>query len=233
MITSTVAQKLREAVSALQRGEFILLHDDDARENEIDMVLPAHLCTPSSIAFMRQNAGGLICAAIGRDVAAVLQLPYMHDLLLETAEHHPVLRFIIQQNTPYGGRPAFSITLNHREVYTGITDMERSMTIRAIGDVASALNGGNPMALFTSTLISPGHVPLLLEADGGLKSRRGHTELSIALMRMAGLPSASVLCEMLDAGTHRALSISKAMEFAKQQSIPLVDGRDIVNAAGI
>lgn len=226
-------QGLADAIDALKKGRIVLLHDSSSRENEVDMVASAITITPSQIAFMRQHAGGLICSALGNEIASAIGLPYMHDLLREASSLHPVLGRIAQLDTPYGGRPAFSVTLNHREAFTGISDSERSMTVKAIGEVAGAASVADAAAMFANTLRSPGHVPLLIESHGGLRTRKGHTELSIALMRFAGLPPASVVCEMLDAESHRSLTVDRASVFAREHRLQLIEGSEILRMAGI
>lgn len=227
MVHEHTADTLAVAAKDLAAGKCILLHDSGGRENEVDMVFSALSCTPSAIEFMRSAAGGLICAAVGNEVAAKVGLPFMHDLLMESAAAYPVFSKIAESTAPYGGRPAFSITLNHRNSFTGVTDRDRSMTVMAIGRVAelSSDGSGDPAAEFVSSLKSPGHVPLLIEAGGSTSERRGHTELSIKLMRMAGLPPASVVCEMLDGRTHLALGLEDARKFASDRGLALVEGK--------
>ncbi len=215
-----------KAAAALREGRAVMIHDSAARENEVDLVYPAIHCGPESISHLRSAAGGLICSAIGNDVARAVGLPFMHDVLAWAAASYPVLSSIIETDTPYGGKPAFSITLNHRNSFTGVTDADRSATVKAIGRVAEIVAGGKGDAgrQFASTLKAPGHVPLLIEAPGGLAERRGHTELSIRLMRIAGLPPASVVCEMLDARTHRSLGLEDAGQYARDNGLILVEG---------
>lgn len=230
MIHDHSSAKVLQAVTALRNGNPVLLHDSPGRENEVDIVLPAIYCTPESIEFLRNNAGGLICSAIGKEVAARIGIPFMHDILANAAVAYPVLSSVIETATPYGGRPAFSISLNHRKSFTGVTDNDRSATIKAIGRLAEIVSGeeGDAAEEFASTLKSPGHVPLLIEADGSLSERRGHTELSIRLMRVAGLPPASVVCEMLDGKTHRSLTLEDASRFADEKGLVLLEGNEIL-----
>lgn len=230
MVEEHVSARVLRAVTALRNGNPVLLHDSPGRENEVDLVLPAIYCTPESVGFLRVSAGGLICSAIGREVAAKIGIPFMHDILANAAAAYPVLSSVIETATPYGGKPAFSITLNHRKSFTGVTDNDRSMTIRAIGRLAEIVAGadGNAAEEFTSTLKSPGHVPLLIEADGSLSERRGHTELSIRLMRLAGLPPASVVCEMLDGKTHSSMTLGDASRFAHEKDLVLIEGNEIL-----
>ncbi|MEM3851919.1 MAG: 3,4-dihydroxy-2-butanone-4-phosphate synthase [Methanomassiliicoccales archaeon] len=222
------------ALSSLSAGGFVMLHDGGEREDEVDLVKAAISCTPDDIAFMRLNAGGLICAAMGREVASAVGLPFMYELLLNAADDYPVLAEVVQRHAPYGGSPAFSIHVNHRNAYTGISDNERALTVRSVGEVASLLDHGlDARAAFLERFTTPGHVPLLIEARGSLNERRGHTELSIALMRLAGLPVASVICEILDTETHSSMRSDKAAKMSKRLDIPLLEGEEVLRAAGI
>ena len=81
---------------------------------------------------------------------------------------------------------------------------------------------------FVSSFRSPGHVQLLLASEGLLRSRRGHTELSVYLMELAGLTPTAMICEMLDGETHRALSSLKAKRFAEERGIQYLEGKSIM-----
>ncbi|MEM4398463.1 MAG: 3,4-dihydroxy-2-butanone-4-phosphate synthase [Candidatus Nitrosocaldus sp.] len=173
-----MGSSLEEAIDALSRGRFVLLHDGKDREDEVDMLIPAQFVTPRSIATMRRDAGGLICLALGYKIASRLGLFYMHDLLNLALNGR--LKGIVSTCSPYGDRPAFSITINHRDTYTGVTDRDRALTISSMARVAeSVLNGEDGVAEFITSFRSPGHVPLLIAANNLLKERRGHTEMAI------------------------------------------------------
>jgi 3,4-dihydroxy 2-butanone 4-phosphate synthase len=225
MIHEHMEDLILGAADALRTGNIVFMHDSSSRENEVDMVASAHMCTPDMISMMRENAGGLICSAIGNDVAASLHLPFMHEILELSGEKYPYLASMIETRTPYGGRPAFSITVNHRDTYTGVSDAERCMTVRQIGRVAKLVSEGKDAnSEFYSKLKSPGHVPLLIEARNSLAERRGHTELSISLSRIAGLPPATVVCEMLDSDTHQSMSLENARRIARELDLPIIEG---------
>ncbi len=225
MIHEPLECQILAAAEELKAGNIIFVHDSSSRENEVDMVASAYMCTPEMISTMRERAGGLICSAIGNEVAANIHLPFMHEILELSHEKYPDLTSMIETRTPYGGRPAFSISVNHRDVFTGVSDGERCMTIRQIGNVAKvAVEGRDANSEFYSKLKSPGHVPLLIEARNSLAERRGHTELSIRLARIAGLPPATVVCEMLDSRTHKSLDLEKARRIAGELKLPIIEG---------
>ena len=205
---------VERALQELKRGKIILLHDSDGRENEVDMVVHASAVTPQTIRTLRKDAGGLICLAIGGRIAEWLKLPYMADLLEDSND---VVRKLVAKKTPYGDKPAFSITINHRETYTGITDNDRALTITEFGKTEDNRD-------LIDNFYSPGHVPLLIART--LKERRGHTELSIELARRAGLRETMVLCEML-ADDGKALSLEEAAGYARRNGLVLVDGGEL------
>jgi len=212
---------LESGLQSLQRGEFALLFDSAGRENEIDMVVAAEFVTPEHVARMRQHAGGLLCIAIDNDFANSLGLQYMHDILSESSTDKEMIMGL----APYGDRPTFSISVNHYQTYTGITDKDRSLTIQ---EMAKIFDVDNKKKKFVSSFKTPGHVPLLLASKGLLDARQGHTEMSIYLTKLAGLKPVTAICEMMDAETYTALSIEKAAKYSKQNAIPLIDGKELL-----
>ena len=215
-----------EAVEALKGGKFILIHDSESRENEVDMVKAAQHISFLDIATMRTDAGGLICLAIPHEIASKLNLIFMHDLLHSASKNNPSLSQMISSIAPYGDRPSFSITVNHIDTFTGITDKDRALTITAMSDVCSQIDKNGKLE-FSKKFRSPGHVHILIGAKELLKERSGHTELSIKLLKHANLIPAAVICEMLDSETGGALSVSKATEYSKKFKIPFVESSQI------
>lgn len=219
---------IEEAVKALREGRFILIHDSESRENEVDMVKAAqHICY-SDIATMRNDAGGLICLAIPHEIASKLNLMFMHDLLHSASKNNSSLSKIISSIAPYGDRPSFSITINHIDTFTGITDKDRALTIISMSDICSNIDTDG-LREFLKKFRSPGHIHLLIGAKKLLKERSGHTELSIKLIEHANLIPAVVICEMLDSESGGALSLDKATEYSEKFNIPLVESSEIKN----
>ena len=217
------------ALEHLREGKFVLVHDSADRENEVDMVVAAEHVSPDHVEAMRTKAGGLLCVALGCDVCESLGIVAMRDILLYASHRYPVLKSLNEEHAPYGGKSAFSITVNHRRTFTGITDRDRALTITELARLARvALEGKGSPELFASEFKAPGHVHLLQEAKGSLAERYGHTELSTYLCREAGITPAAAICEMLDADTHNALSIGDADRYARAEGIPIIDGREIV-----
>ena len=108
-------------------GHFVLIHDDKERENEVDMVISAESISPRHISTMRKDAGGLICTAISKEISIKLGLPYMYDILKIFGKSNRSISSITKNTSPYGDKPSFSITLNHVNTYTGITDYDQSI----------------------------------------------------------------------------------------------------------
>ncbi len=131
---------------------------------------------------------------------------------------------------PYGDHPTFSLSVNHYQTYTGITDKDRALTIN---EMANIFNVENKQKKFASSFKTPGHVPLLIASKGLLAARQGHTELSVYLAKIAGLIPVTAICEMMDAETYTALSVDKAEKFAKQNGIPLIDGKELLEYAKV
>ena len=218
---------LENGLESLKRGEFVLLFDSAGRENEIDMVVAAEFITPEHVARMRQNAGGLLCIALENNFAKSLELQYMHEILSSSSISN---KEMIMGLAPYGDYPTFSLSVNHYQTYTGITDKDRALTIM---EMANIYNIENKQKKFVSSFKTPGHVQLLIASEGLLASRQGHTEMSVYLTQIAGLTPVTAICEMMDAETYSALSVDKAEKFGKQHGIPLIDGKELLEYAKV
>lgn len=218
---------LNEAVASLRRGEFILLHDAGKRENEVDMVVAAEFITPAHIARMRQHAGGLICLAINNSFANSLGLNYMHDILSDSKKVDIESKKMIIGVAPYGDQPSFSISINHVHTFTGVTDHDRSLTIKEMANLYNDLQE-NRKQRFISFFKTPGHVHVLIAKNGLLSNRLGHTEMSIYLTEIAKLSPAAAICEMLDSESYTALSVEKARKYANENAIPFIEGKDLL-----
>ncbi|MDI6639293.1 MAG: 3,4-dihydroxy-2-butanone-4-phosphate synthase [Methanocellales archaeon] len=215
------------ATESIKKGNMVLIYDSDDREGETDIIMPAHAVTPKHVALMRRDAGGLICVAIHPLAAQRLGLPFMSDLL----KHANELAEVVEKpgDIPYDISSSFSLWVNHRNTFTGITDIDRALTINEISKaVQSSLNGA-PVD-FGKEFRSPGHVPLLRAADDMLSERKGQTELSIALAELANITPAMVMCEMLDENTGKALSKRDAKLYAKNHDLVFLEGSEIVEA---
>ena len=211
------------AVSAFADGEPVLIYDFDGREGEVDLVYPPAAVDAQAVSRLRNDAGGLVCVALGSEVADALELPFVSDLIDHPASGGPVA---------YDERSSFSLSVNHRDTYTGVTDRDRALTIRRLAEAAApALSGEYDAEDFGEEFRAPGHVHLLRAAES-LAERQGHTELGVALAVAADREPAAVVCEMLDDTTGDALSVDAAREYADRHDLAFVEGSAIVEALG-
>jgi 3,4-dihydroxy 2-butanone 4-phosphate synthase len=211
---------VERAVAAVRRGDPVLIHDAADREGETDLIYPAGTVTPEAVARLRNDAGGLVCVALSDAVSRAFELPYQQDVL-----DHPAAA---DHDLGYDERSSFSLTVNHRDTYTGITDADRALTITRLAEAAA-----DPDAVaFADEFRAPGHVHLLRAAPGLVADREGHTELALVLAAAADRPPAMVVCEMLDDGTGGALSPAAAREYANRHGLAYVEGSEVVRALG-
>jgi 3,4-dihydroxy 2-butanone 4-phosphate synthase/GTP cyclohydrolase II len=163
---------IAEALHDLRTGKFIVVADDEDRENEGDLILAAEFITPEKVNFLMQ-AKGMICVALSHERVRQLDLPMMG------AENTDALR------------TAYTVTIDASPRYgvtTGISAADQAVTIRRCAD---------PLAV-PSDFRRPGHVHPLRAREGGVLERVGHTETAVDLMRLAGLQPAGVICEILN-----------------------------------
>lgn len=226
---------ISKAVESFKEGKTVLIYDDDDREGETDLAIPAVNVKPKDIARLRLDGGGLICVAIHPSISKKLGLPFITDVLRSAAKNgYSPLQSIVEKSgdIPYDNRSSFSIWVNHRDTYTGITDNDRALTISEIGNIVEAAKNGQSID-FGESFRTPGHIALLRAADGLLAERRGQTELSIALAMLADITPAVAICEMLDENSGKALSKSDAKEYASKNGFVFVEGYEIVEACNI
>lgn len=209
---------LEEGAEMLKRGGVLVVYDGDEREGEADIMFHAGSVTPEMVEMLRKEAGGLICLAIGGDIAKRMELPFYTDILAGSSYW---IKRMECAKTAYNDKPAFAIPINHKDVYTGITDNDRALTIRKMAMLAE--QDGNLKERLVSDFYSPGHVFLLI--GRGIGNRKGHTELSLELARRAGLSGMMVLCEMLGKG--KALPKDEARRYAEQKGFIFLEGSEI------
>ena len=164
-----------DIIEEARKGRMFILVDDEDRENEGDLVIPAQWATPDAINFMARHARGLICLALTRDRVEQLGLPLM------------------SQNNRTRHSTAFTVSIEAREgVTTGISAADRARTVSVAIDPSCG----------PQDIVTPGHVFPLVARDGGTLERTGHTEAAVDLARLAGLNPAGVICEIMnDDGT--------------------------------
>ena len=166
---------IEEIIENARNGRMFILVDEEDRENEGDLIIPAQMCTPDAVNFMARFGRGLICLALPGQRAEQLNLQLM------------------AQNNASRLRTAFTVSIEAREgVSTGISAHDRARTIAVAIDPTKG----------AQDIVSPGHVFPLVARDGGTLVRAGHTEAAVDISRLAGLYPAGVICEIMnDDGT--------------------------------
>ena len=162
---------IEDIVADVRAGKIVILMDDEDRENEGDLIMAAEKVTPEAIAFFVRHTSGIICMPMTRERLEQLRLPQM---VPDNTEAH---------------RTAFTISVDYKHgTTTGISAHDRAKTIRALADPASK----------PDDFARPGHIFPLRAAEGGVLTRAGHTEASTDLARLAGLPQAAIICEVVN-----------------------------------
>ena len=233
------SKSIQAAIAALKTGNFVFIFDAEGREEETDFVMAASLCAPAHVRAMRKDGGGLIFLMVDHGTAQRLGLPFLSDLLYKEAGRYPVLKELIPNDIPYDTKSSFSITLNHRKTFTGITDKDRALTIKEFGRLAGRLgefeHDVDAQREFGTQFRSPGHVAVCRASQKPLSSRRGHTELSVALLMMAGLTPVAVGCEMMG-DDDNALTKEEARAYAEKNDSVFLEGKEVIqnweNAGG-
>jgi 3,4-dihydroxy 2-butanone 4-phosphate synthase len=223
---------ITNAIESLRKGHFVLIYDNESRESETDLVIASQFVTPESIKRMRKDGGGLIFLMVSNPVAKKLQLPFLSEMFSAIGEQFPVLRELVPNDIPYDTKSSFSLYINHRKTFTGITDNDRSLTMKKFAELIDAINkidSKAAMKKFGKEFRSPGHIPICIASEQLVAERKGHTELVISLLEMAGLTLAGSGCEMM--GEHgKALSKEDAKRYAEKNNIVFLEGAEIVQA---
>ncbi len=189
-----------EIIEEARAGRIFILVDDEDRENEGDLVVPAQFATPDAINFMIKHARGLVCLAMTKSRCEALGLPLMTQA---NGTRHET---------------AFTISIEAKEgVSTGISAADRART------VAVAINP----ELSRDDIVSPGHIFPLMARDGGTLVRAGHTEASVDIARLAGLIPAGVICEIINDDGSMA-RLPDLVAFAQRHNIKLGTIADLI-----
>lgn len=192
---------LEKALEALRQGSFVLIVDEESRENEGDLVMAAQFMTREAMAFLIRHTSGIICAPMQADRLEALQLPQM-----------------VNANTELH-QTAFTISIDCRHgTTTGISAEDRTKTVRALADPSSR----------PDDFCRPGHIFPLRAKEGGVLKRAGHTEAAVDLMNLAGLTPVAVISEVMnDDGT--VARKKELLEFATMHQIPLLTITDLIH----
>jgi 3,4-dihydroxy 2-butanone 4-phosphate synthase/GTP cyclohydrolase II len=189
-----------EIINEARNGRMFILVDDEDRENEGDLVIPAQMATPDAINFMATHGRGLICLAMTKSRVEALGLDLM------------------SRNNGTRHETAFTVSIEAREgVTTGISAADRARTISV------AIDGSKGRA----DIVTPGHVFPLIAQDGGVLVRTGHTEAAVDVARLAGLNPSGVICEVMrDDGTMARLD--DLIPFARKHGLKIGTIRDLI-----
>jgi len=192
-------ERVKRAISEIQKGNIIIMIDDEDRENEGDLVYAGVFSSPEKVNFLASKGKGLICVSITKEIANKLNLTPM-----------------VPQNSE-SFSTAFTISVDAKECKTGISAYERDLTIKKLSSPTSKPND----------FVKPGHIFPLIAKEGGVLVRTGHTEGSVDICKLAGLYPSAVICEIMnDDGTMaRRDDLSK---FAKEHNLAIVYISDIV-----
>ena len=191
---------VEEAAELFRKGEFVIIVDDEDRENEGDLAIAADRISPEAINFMAKHGRGLICLALTEERCDALQLPLM-----------------VEQNTSNYGT-AFTVSIEAKgRVTTGISAKDRSETVKVAIDPDTR----------PSDLLRPGHIFPLRARKGGVLKRAGQTEASVDLAQIAGMTPAAVICEIMnDDGTMARLQDLTA--FAMEHGLKIISVADLI-----
>ena len=224
--------RVEQAIDDLREGRIVLIYDAEGREEETDLIVASQFVTPEIVRILRKDGGGLIFLMVHADIWKKFKLPYLTDVYLENWDRYPVFKALVPNDIPYDTKSSFSLTINHRKTFTGITDVDRALTMKEFANLAEKsfdVQDGYALDMFGQEFRSPGHVPICSASKDILKDRFGHTELSVALISMAGLVPVATGCEMMGDDGY-ALAKEKAMAYAEQHDSIFLEGKDIVEA---
>lgn len=189
-----------EALDDFKQGKFVIVVDDEDRENEGDLITPAQLITPEKVNFMLSNGRGVLCAPITIERARQLDLPHQ-----------------VETNTSMLGTP-FTVTVDKLEgCTTGVSAADRAATIRALADPDS----------LPESFGRPGHINPLYAQEKGVLRRAGHTEAAIDLARLAGMRPAAALIEILNEDGTMA-RMPQLQEKAREWGLHIISIRDLI-----
>ena len=189
-----------EALDDFRNGKFVIVVDDEDRENEGDFIIAAEKITPEAVNFMLKNGRGVLCAPI--------TLSRCKELQLEPQ---------VNTNTSLLGTP-FTVTIDKVDgCTTGVSTADRAATIKALADPESK----------PETFARPGHINPLYAQDNGVLRRAGHTEASIDLARLAGLYPAAALIEIMNENGTMA-RMPQLVEIAKEHGLKIISIKDLI-----
>eukprot|EP00271_Cylindrocystis_brebissonii_P010437 TRINITY_DN26624_c0_g1_i1.p1 TRINITY_DN26624_c0_g1~~TRINITY_DN26624_c0_g1_i1.p1 ORF type:complete len:292 (-),score=38.61 TRINITY_DN26624_c0_g1_i1:489-1247(-) len=230
---------IADAVAALRAGSPVAVLDAESREGETDLFFAAASLQPADLRFLRVQAGGELYMAVSHQLSKSFGLPFL-GAVLDSRSAEPSFSALPFLSKGVGGMCQGScsvgISLDLRTSHTGAPDDERSATCRTLAKLYEEVKSQVPPLGTTAAaerlgavFHTPGHIFLCQEHADGLAARRGHTELSVALAKLAQITPVMVGCVMLcnEGEEFGALSPVKARQWALAKGIPFLTGQDI------
>ena len=235
ILPQTLPYKINDLVGFLTKGEPILIFDSDKREGETDIFFLGKVVQDSSVRLLRKEGGGMVFLASEFNISRKLGLPFMSDVYAAASINQndfPYLNRLASNSLPYDKRSSFSLFINHKDTFTGITDKDRALTARKFSELcekSSTLSADECKEELAINFRSPGHLPVCVADSNLLQGRQGHTELAVSLLKFLELPPVALGCEMLSE-TGNALTSDQARKWAEDQGYLFLEGREIVEA---
>jgi 3,4-dihydroxy 2-butanone 4-phosphate synthase len=180
---------------------------------------------------MREQAGGIISATLPYNFCRALELPFLHTIYKWVASRYPIINVLYENKQNTAGRNNFSISLDHIDVETGLSDSDRALTISTLGEIVDDFKGEtnrvNLLKRFSSTFQIPGHVNLFRASHGLLRRNLGISELSIALCEISDQPLSTVVCRIISDEQNEIKDYLHLM--SEENDYPLVEKQVVIN----
>ena len=212
-----------------------MIFDEAGREGETDIFFSAKHASNSSIRFLRKKGGGMIFIASDNLASRKLGLPFSHDIFESVgkiSDDFTVVRKMLEHTIPYDKKSSFSLFINHKDTFTGISDYDRALTSKSFAEILEAsvpLSDSEAQKKISDNFRIPGHVPVCIAVPELVKARKGHTELIVSLLKLLNMNPVAVGCEMVgDDGN--SLSPEKAKAWASEEGYLFLEGQSIVEA---
>ncbi|TID29504.1 hypothetical protein CANINC_001899 [Pichia inconspicua] len=192
-----------EAIDAFKNGEFLIVMDDEDRENEGDLIIAAEMVDTAKMAFLVKHSSGYVCVPLSTERADELNLPLMISEDKMTDRHGT----------------AYTVTCDYAEgTSTGISAHDRALTARKLADKDSK----------PTDFLRPGHICPLRARPGLLRERTGHTEAGVHLCKLAGLQPAAAICELVRDDDGLMMRLPDCAEFSNQHNIKIITIKDLI-----
>ncbi|CCE66260.1 hypothetical protein TPHA_0P01020 [Tetrapisispora phaffii CBS 4417] len=191
---------IEDVIEHFKQNKFVIVMDDENRENEGDLICAAENITYKDMGFLVRHSSGYVCAPMSNKIADNLDLPLLRNMKYESFD-----------DDRHG--TAYTITVDYEEgTTTGISSHDRALTCRKLADPSST----------PKSFLKPGHICPLRAVDGGVLKRRGHTEAAVDLCRLSGLQEVGVICELVKDEDGSMMRLDDCIEFSKKFNVPII-----------